>query len=167
MVIKPIVFLLDDSRATLSQGEALLQNNYDVYTSSSADAFFLLLERVFPDVILLDVLMPGMDGFDVITKLKADPRYRDIPVMFLTGKSDSESERRGFALGAADYITKPFSGPLLQKRIETQLIQRQLESVVNSNAVSKGIAQVLEDVIERLQQLKASVPCMGESDLIR
>jgi putative two-component system response regulator len=83
---------------------------------------FEILEQVLPDLILLDVDMPDMNGFEAIMRLKADRRYSGIPVIFLTSKNDEQSEMKGLALGAADYIFKPFSPPLLTKRIENQLL---------------------------------------------
>jgi len=122
--------LVDDNIATLNQGKSLLQAFYKVYTVQTAATLFENLEYDIPDLILLDVEMPEMDGFETIAKLKADVRYKDIPVIFLTSKSDEESERRGFSLGAVDYITKPFSGPLLQKRISNQILYMRVQNAV-------------------------------------
>ena len=124
------IALVDDNIATLNQGKILLQAFYKVYTIQSAATLFENLEHDIPDLILLDVEMPDMDGFQTISKLKADPRYKDIPVIFLTAKSDEESERKGFSLGAVDYISKPFSGPLLQKRISNQILYKRVEAAV-------------------------------------
>ncbi len=74
-----------------------------------------------PDLILLDVMMPGMDGYEVCRRLKANPATRDIPVIFLTAKTDAVDEENGFEVGAVDYIHKPFSGPLVLARVKTQL----------------------------------------------
>jgi len=121
---------VDDNLATLDQGKSLLQAFYKVYTVQTAATLFENLEFDIPDLILLDVEMPEMDGFETIAKLKADSRYKDIPVIFLTSKSDEESERKGFSLGAVDYITKPFSGPLLQKRISNQILYMRVQNAV-------------------------------------
>ncbi len=75
-----------------------------------------------PDLILLDVMMPGLDGYEVCRRLKADPRTRDIPVIFVTARGEVEDETYGFALGAVDYITKPISLPIVQARVRTQLL---------------------------------------------
>jgi putative two-component system response regulator len=80
------------------------------------------LEDLRPAIILLDIEMPEMNGYEVIKRLKADKRYADLPVIFLTAKSDSSSELEGLSLGAMDYISKPFSPPLLLKRIELHLL---------------------------------------------
>ena len=94
--------------ATLNQGKSLLQAYYKVYTIQSAVILFENLEHYLPDLILLDVEMPEMNGFEVIKKLKEDSRYRDIPVIFLTSRSDEDSRKEGLNLGAVDFITKPF-----------------------------------------------------------
>jgi len=124
------IVLVDDNQATLNQGKSLLQALYKVYTVQSALTLFENLEHDVPDLILLDVEMPEMDGFETIAKLKRDVRYKHIPVIFLTAKSDEESERRGFSLGAVDYITKPFSGPLLQKRISNQILYMRVQNAI-------------------------------------
>ena len=137
------IVLLDDNAATLSQGKNLLKALYKVYTVQSPATFFENLAHDLPDLILLDVEMPEMNGFEVIKKLKADDRYKDIPVIFLTSKSDEESESEGFRLGAVDYITKPFSGPLLQKRISNQLLFVRVQSAI------KDYASNLEIMVDR------------------
>lgn len=82
-----------------------------------------------PDLILLDVMMPGMNGYEVCTRLKADPRTREIPVLFLTSKGEANDEARGFEVGGADYILKPFCPPLVLARVRTHLEQRRLLGV--------------------------------------
>ena len=115
------VVMVDDSIEALMQGKILLKDFYETYTVWSAEALFDRIEDIKPDLILLDVIMPEKDGFETIRILKADERYKDIPVIFLTSDDDEESEIKGLSLGAADYITKPFSGTLLRKRILNQI----------------------------------------------
>ena len=74
-----------------------------------------------PDLILLDVMMPGMDGYEVCRRLKENPKTADIPVIFITARADTEDEQRGLDLGAVDYITKPISPPILAARVRTHL----------------------------------------------
>jgi putative two-component system response regulator len=94
---------------------------------------FDLLEDLMPDMILLDIEMPEMDGYEAMKRLKAKEKFRDIPVIFLTSKTDMGSELEGLSLGAIDYVAKPFSAPLLLKRIEnhlfTELQKRQLKEI--------------------------------------
>ena len=146
------VFLVDDVRANLTMGRDLLKTFYEVYPVQSAAGLFELLEDVTPNLILLDIEMPEVNGYEALRRLKADKRYADIPVIFLTSKSDAESEMEGFDLGASDYVTKPFSGPLLLKRISHQLLLVQQRNellskqaeLIASQAKLKGYADNLE-----------------------
>jgi putative two-component system response regulator len=115
------IMIVDDNIANLRIAKNSLYNTYDVFTVPSAAKMFDLLERNKPDLILLDIDMPGMNGYEAIKILKNRPDTSDILIIFLTGKSDSESELEGLSLGAVDYISKPFMPPLLQKRIELHL----------------------------------------------
>jgi putative two-component system response regulator len=116
------IIMVDDNMAILTMGRNMLKTYYEVYPAPTAAKLFEILESVTPDLILLDVVMPEMNGYDVMKKLREDPRYENIPVIFLTAKRDESSELEGFDLGAADYISKPFSAPLLLKRIANQLL---------------------------------------------
>jgi len=120
--IRNKIIMVDDNLANLTIGRNLLKTFYEVYPATSAAKLFEILEHIMPDLILLDIEMPEMNGYETIKKLKADQRYSDIPVIFLTSKADEASEMEGFDLGALDYVAKPFSGPLLLKRIENQLL---------------------------------------------
>ena len=116
------IFLVDDDMLNLDIGKAALQHKYLVTPILSGEKLLNLLERVKPDLILLDVLMPGLCGYDTIKEIKANPETMEIPVIFLTGKNEIENELLGLSLGAVDYIFKPFSQPLLLKRIELHLL---------------------------------------------
>ena len=139
------IIFVDDTKANLTMGRDLLKTFYEVYPAPSAQRLFELLENVIPDLILLDIEMPEMDGYETIKKIKADPRFADIPVIFLTAKSDETSELEGFDLGAVDYISKPFSGPILLKRIANHLlIVRQKKDILASRKALKDYADNLE-----------------------
>jgi putative two-component system response regulator len=115
-------------------GNFILNEKYDVFTIPSGIKLFKLLEKVVPDLILLDIEMPEMTGYEVIKKLKADPSTAGIPVIFLTAKTDMGSELEGLTLGAIDYLSKPFSPPLLLKRIELHLlVETQKRELLNFN----------------------------------
>jgi putative two-component system response regulator len=118
---RKIIFLVDDNGTNLTAGKEILKNYYKVYPIQSAKIMFELLEEVAPDMILLDIEMPEMDGYEAMKKLKLCPNSWDIPVIFLTAKTDMGSELEGLSLGAVDYVAKPFSAPLLLKRIENHL----------------------------------------------
>jgi putative two-component system response regulator len=116
------IILVDDNLANLTAGKQMLKDSYEVYAIPSAEKLFEFLKHVTPDIILLDIEMPVMNGYETIKKLKADERFAEIPVIFLTAKSDEASELEGLQLGAIDYVSKPFSAPLLLKRIETHVL---------------------------------------------
>ncbi|MDR1206010.1 MAG: response regulator [Peptococcaceae bacterium] len=116
------IILVDDNMANLSMGKNMLKMFYEVYPVPSAEKLFECLARFIPDLILLDIEMPVMDGYDTIKRLKEMEAFADIPVIFLTAKNDEGSELLGLNLGAVDYVSKPFSAPLLLKRIETHLL---------------------------------------------
>jgi putative two-component system response regulator len=120
-VAKRIIMIVDDSIANLRIAKSALSDKYDVFTVPSAGKMFDLLERNRPGMILLDIEMPEMNGYQAIKILKARPETREIPVLFLTGKTDSDSELEGLNLGAIDYIIKPFHPALLAKRVEVHL----------------------------------------------
>jgi len=115
------IFVVDDSSINLSKADDALSDHYDVITISSALTMFELLDNLIPDIILLDIMMPGIDGFEALKRLKDDTRYEGIPVIFLTGRNDAATEARGFEMGILDIIEKPFSKEILLDRIKTAL----------------------------------------------
>ncbi|MDR0599736.1 MAG: response regulator [Treponema sp.] len=117
---RPRIMLVDDNVTNLTTGKAALKDWFQVFTLPSAAKLFELLEKVTPDLILLDIEMSEMDGFQAIQRLKAEEKTAAIPVIFLTASADPVQEEEGRRLGAADYIQKPFSGPDLRERIKKQ-----------------------------------------------
>jgi len=115
------IVVVDDNPENLNSIKNTLKDIYMVYPSPSAQDMFELLEHVQPELIMLDVEMPGMNGYEAIEKLKKNEKHKEIPVIFLTSMDDTQSEMRGLQLGAVDYIRKPFVTPLLLQRIKTQL----------------------------------------------
>ena len=126
------IILVDDNPSNLRAGKNVLSEKYEVYTVSSAAKLFELLADVKPAMILLDIDMPEMNGYEAIKVLKAKEETKDIPVIFLTGKTDTENELEGLDLGAVDYITKPFMPPLLLKRIEVHLLVEEQKKVLEN-----------------------------------
>jgi putative two-component system response regulator len=130
--------------------EEALEDLYRVMTMPSAAKMFALLEKVKPDLILLDIEMPDMDGFEALGKLRASDTLADIPVMFLTGYTDEEMEVKGFELGAVDFVTKPFSAPVLVNRIKTHL---EIDHLIRMRTaqlhrLQNSIVSVLADMVE-------------------
>jgi two-component system, sensor histidine kinase and response regulator len=122
------IIVVDDMPDNLSALRNTLKDLYEVYPCPSASKMFDVLGHVHPDLILLDVKMPDMDGYDAIKKLKI--LYDDIPVIFLTYMSDAQSEIEGLELGAIDYIRKPFVVPLLLQRIKTHLANAEQQTEI-------------------------------------
>jgi len=131
---RKIVLAVDDNSAYLTICKKVLKKFYDVYTVLSAQQMFDLLKQIKPDLILLDVLMPVMNGYEAARILKANEEFSEIPIIFLTGIHDVQNEIEGFNIGAADYIHKPFNNSLLLQRIKTHLTlienQKSLEAAV-------------------------------------
>jgi putative two-component system response regulator len=143
------IILVDDNKANLTMGREMLKTFYKIYPAPSAAKMFEICQSHLPDLILLDIDMPEMNGYEAIRKLKADPSLANIPVIFLTAKSDDESELEGLELGAVDYISKPFSGPLLLKRVANQLlITRQNKELLANHAALKAYTGNLEETVQ-------------------
>jgi signal transduction histidine kinase len=115
------IIAVDDNLENLTALKNTMKDLYEVYPSPSALKMFDLLERVNPDLILLDVEMPEMNGYEAAKKLKGSDKYKQIPIIFLTSMNDAKSEMEGLNIGAVDYIHKPFAVPLLLRRIKTHL----------------------------------------------
>ena len=144
------IFVVDDSDTNLSMAEAALEDLYRVMTMPSAAKMFSLLEKVIPDMILLDIEMPDMDGFCALRKLKTISLWSNIPVMFLTGRNDSDIEVQGFELGAVDFVTKPFSESVLVNRIKTHL---DIDEIIRERTsqlykLQNSIISVLANLVE-------------------
>ncbi|HWN69538.1 MAG TPA: hybrid sensor histidine kinase/response regulator [Haliangium sp.] len=125
---QPIVLLVDDTPANLGVlFEHLDEHGYRVLVAEDGEEAMDLAERVRPDVILLDVMMPGIDGFETCQRLKAVPETRDIPVIFMTALTDTRDKVRGFRAGAVDYVTKPVQHEEVLARVRTHVEMRALE----------------------------------------
>jgi len=149
------VILVDDNPINLKLARNTLMSKYDVFTVPSAEKLFSLLEKTLPDIILLDVMMPEMSGYDAIKVLKGDERTADIPVIFLTSKSDTNSELEGFVQGAVDYVSKPFSPQLLLKRVDVHvLVESQKKELEHIN---KNLQQLVEEKTAEIVELQNAV----------
>lgn len=119
---KATILVVDDTPENLTLMSALLKDFYQVRVANHGDrALKIAMSDKPPDLILLDIMMPDIDGYEVCRRLKADSTTRDIPIIFLTARSDTEDEQKGLELGAVDYITKPISPPIVLARVAAQL----------------------------------------------
>jgi len=144
------IFVVDDGDVNLTKAKQALEGNYRIFTLPSAAKMFTLLEKVVPDLILLDIQMPEMDGFTALEKLAQNKRTADIPVIFLTASTNIDTETRGFEMGVMDFITKPFSPPVLLRRIESHLRIDDLikKRTARLERLKNGIVAVLADIVE-------------------
>jgi len=155
-----LVILVDDNLANLKIGNNILEEKYTVATASSAAKMFKVLENNSPALILLDIDMPEMNGYEAIKLLKSKPETKNIPVIFLTAKTESDHELEGLSLGAIDYITKPFNPALLLKRIEVHLLVEEQRKILekqtldlqyfNNNLRRAFSTYLSEDVVEEI-----------------
>ena len=131
---KPVVLIVDDTPDNLALLRDLLRDAYAVRVANSGEkALQIAASAAPPDLILLDIMMPGLDGYEVCRRLKGDPRTRDIPVIFLTAKAEPEDERRGLELGAVDYITKPISPAIVLARVKNYLALKLMADFLRDN----------------------------------
>ncbi len=134
--------------------------NYDVIAVSDGESALKAATSDPPDIILLDVMMPGMDGFEVCRQLKKDPKTQEIPILFLTAKGDVKEKTKGFELGAVDYITKPFDILEVKARIETHLALRLTKQKLKEQNL------VLQNTINKLTDIGASISSEKDIDLL-
>lgn len=152
---KKVILAVDDSVVILRMVQDLLKDEYQIAGAVTAAKALDFLERNTPDLILLDVEMPEISGYDLINTLKGDPRWEDIPVIFLTSMSDPHNEERGLAMGAVDYISKPITPGILIRRVQChielqnhrlhleKLVHQKTEQLVKTNdAIMEILASV-------------------------
>jgi putative two-component system response regulator len=149
------VILVDDNPINLKLARNTLMGKYDVFTVPSAAKLFELLEKTLADIILLDVMMPEMSGYDAIKVLKNNPRTADIPVIFLTAKSDANSELEGFVQGAVDFISKPFTPQLLIKRIDVHILVESQKKELEY--INQNLQRLIDEKIEEIQELQGAI----------
>ena len=133
------IIIVDDNDANLTACKKILRPYYAVYPVPSAAKMFDLLEHIMPDLILLDVEMPDIDGYEAARMLKSGETSKDIPIIFLTARNDAVSEMEGLNLGARDYIHKPFVSALLLRRLEMHLSLIEYQKILEERNKSKDM----------------------------
>ncbi len=143
------ILVVDDTPVNIDVVKGVLSNRYFLQAAVNGKMALKIIERKIPDLILLDIMMPDMDGYEVCRQLKADETTRDIPIIFLTAKVEEEDETKGLELGAVDYITKPISPSILKERVKNHLELKLARDYL------KGQNEILEEkVIERTRQME-------------
>jgi sigma-B regulation protein RsbU (phosphoserine phosphatase) len=159
------LLLVDDAPANIQIANSILKDSYKIrIATNGAKALELASVTPLPDLILLDVMMPEMDGYEVCTRLKMSAETRDIPVIFLTGQTEIEDETKGFEVGAVDYIHKPLSPAIVKARVQTHLVLRGIRKQLASQLLT--IQKELETAREiQLSILPEEIPKIGGVDI--
>ena len=155
--IRAKILVVDDTKTNIEVLEGILSAHYDVIVAMNGKKALFLAEKVHPDLILLDVMMPEMDGYETLRQIRQNPAIKDIPVFFLTAKSDSQSERQGLDLGAVDYIAKPFLPELILLRIKNQLEYKRQRDHLHELGAEKT-----DDLRKTLKVLLTSLGALAE-----
>ena len=152
---RPTVLVVDDTPDNLVLMSGLLKDEYRVKVANSGErALKIAISEGAPDLILLDIMMPEMDGYEVCKRLKAYPATRRIPVIFLTAMAEVEDETRGLSLGAVDYITKPISPPIVLARVRTHLaLKAAADFLHDKNAFLKAEVEKQTRMVEAIQDV--------------
>lgn len=151
------VLVVDDTKTNIEVLEGILSNDYDVFVALNGKKALFLTEKVKPDLILLDVMMPEMDGYETLREMRRTGILNDTPVIFLTAKSDSKSEQIGLDLGAVDYIAKPFSPDLVRLRIKNQLEYKRQRDTLH-----ELVAEKTADLRKTLKVMLTSLGSLAE-----
>lgn len=164
---KPVIVVVDDAPENLSLINDILSDDYHVKVADNGEkALRIARSEHPPDLILLDIIMPGIDGYEVCRQLKADPATSVIPVIFLTALNNLEDEKMGLELGAVDYITKPISPPIVQARIKTHLSLKLAADILRgqNTFLEQEVERRTRDIIKTEEQLRQAqkMEAMGQ-----
>lgn len=149
-LIQPTVLVVDDTPDNLQFMSDILQGDFKVKVAINGARALRIVHEYMPDIILLDVTMPGMDGYQVCQQLKSDPTTADIPVIFLTARHEVESETRGFEAGAVDYITKPFVANIVLARVKAQIELKRMADFLRDQKI-----YLEQEVARRTREISA------------
>ena len=155
--LKPTLLVIDDTPENLTTIYQLLKDDYTVKGANNGEKGLLLAKQEQPDLILLDIMMPNMDGYEVCEHLKHDDATKDIPVIFVTAKTEKIDEHRGLSLGAVDYITKPINPEIMLARVKSHVALKVASDLLKDKNVSleKEIARRTQVALDQAKELNA------------
>jgi len=139
MTDKAVILIVDDEISNIEIMNAVLEDSYEVCFATSGEQAIEVARSVLPDLILLDVMMPGIDGYEVCRILKGDRLLADVPIIFTTGLDDQDAEARGLSLGAIDYVTKPIQPVILAVRVRNHIELKRLRDQLAEMAVTDAL----------------------------
>jgi sigma-B regulation protein RsbU (phosphoserine phosphatase) len=161
-----LILVVDDTPINIGVITGALKDSYATKVATSGEkALAIASAKEKPDLILLDVMMPEMDGYEVCRRLKANPDTRDIPVIFLTSQTDAEDETKGFEVGAVDYIHKPFSAAVVKARVRTHLMLREAHDQIAKQLIEINTELEMARQIQ-LSILPSSTPKIAGMDIV-
>ncbi len=145
---KPVILVVDDTIDNILLLNEILRNEYSIKVATNGAIALQVAKKTMPDIILMDVMMPVMDGYEACRRLKQDGTLKDIPLLFLTAKAEDDDEKKGFELGAADYITKPVNPSILLARIKTHLTLKKASDILKdqNEYLNKEVQKRTEDI---------------------
>jgi phosphoserine phosphatase RsbU/P len=150
--VQKLILIVDDTPVNIGVISGALKDCYKTKVATNGEkALALASAEEKPDLILLDIMMPGMDGYEVCSRLKADPATSEIPVIFLTGQTSAEDETRGFEVGAVDYVHKPFSPAVVNARVRSHILLREARAQLASQLLA------LNNELEMARQIQLSI----------
>lgn len=159
---KPLILIVDDIPKNLQVlGGILNKEEVKIAAATRGDQAISMAHEIHPDLILLDVMMPGLDGFETCRRLKSSPDTEEIPIIFLTAKTEAEDLVRGFEVGAVDYITKPFNASELLSRVHTHL------ELKRARDIHKELIRRLTESLEQVKKLTGLIPICASCKKIR
>ena len=158
---KAKILIVDDSPANIETLNETLENEFDIYFATDGNDALQKVHLLGPDLILLDIMMPVMDGFEVCRRLKENEQFRDIPVIFITALDQPEDESKGLVLGAADYVTKPFNPDLVLLRVRNHLKLKNQRDTLELRTLE------LEKVLSEIKVLQGIIPICAYCKNIR
>ncbi len=176
----PKVLIIDDDSKDLQYlGTILQEQNYQIFLANDGEEGLKRTQKVQPDIVLLDLVLPGLEGFEVLSKLKKEPKTQNIPVIIISGKTSTEDFEKGFSLGAADFLHKPFNSSELLTRVYNQLYNyrtkreledkiresKQLLQIVGHDLSNQlvGVTEILEVGKSDQEELYKNLPLIEES----
>ncbi|HPR08858.1 MAG TPA: response regulator, partial [Denitromonas sp.] len=161
------ILIVDDTPENLAVLGDVLQPDYTVQATTSGErALAIAAAKPAPDLILLDIMMPGMDGYTVLGRLRQNPATRDIPVVFLTALTDTQDEEHGLALGAVDYITKPIRPALVLARVRTHVRRDREHRGGLRHATAHLARRALDPHLDEAQPVGPALPEPGQQELV-
>ncbi len=155
------ILMVDDIKSNVTMLEKVLKNKYDILYEKSGEEALHHITSAQPDLVLLDIMLPGMDGYEVCTRLKADEQTRDIPVIFISALGELENIITGFSAGGVDYVIKPFQEEEVLARVETHLTLRSLQKRLEENN------NQLQEALDTVKTLKGLLPICSNCKKIR